>query len=291
MAAPGAGVGAARRGPVRIGAHTSVAGGLWRAFARAEADGAACLQVFLRSARSWAARPLAEEEVAAFRAEARRTGLPVIAHGSYLVNLATEQPELRERSLGCVRDELLRCERLGVSELVLHPGSHPDPARGLALIAQGLDALHAATPDVQSRLCLEVTAGQGNTLGWRLEHLEDILQRVRQPDRLSVCLDTCHLHAAGYDLSTGKGCASVLDEADRRFGLQRVTCLHLNDCRGPRGCRVDRHEDVGQGTLGLDAFRVLLRDARLSGAVGVLETPHPERYGEGIRLLASLAGD
>lgn len=281
---------AARRG-VRIGAHASVAGGLHKAFARAEADGAGSLQVFLRSARSWAARPLAEEDVAAFRAEARRTGLPVIAHGSYLVNLATEQPELREKSLACVLDELGRCERLGVSDLVLHPGSHPDTARGLALVAAALDELHAATRRFRTRICLEVTAGQGNTLGWRLEHLEDILQRVQQPDRLAVCLDTCHLHAAGYELSTPRGCAAVLDEADRRLGLQRVTCLHLNDCRGPRGCRVDRHEDVGKGTLGLDGFRVLLRDARLAGTVGVLETPHPERYGEGIRLLESLAGE
>lgn len=229
--------------------------------------------------------------MALFRAEAARTGLPVVAHGTYLANLASEDPALRERSLQGVLDELGRGERLGVRDLVLHPGSHPDARRGLGLVADAVDWLHGATRGFTTRLCLEVTAGQGNTLGWRLEHLEEVLQRVQAPGRLSVCLDTCHLHAAGYDLAPAGATERLLEEVDRRLGLARVACLHLNDCKGPAGCRVDRHEEIGKGAIGLEPFRALVREERLAGAIGVLETPFPERYGEGIRLLESLAGD
>jgi deoxyribonuclease-4 len=259
-----------------------------QAFARAEAHGASSLQVFTKNARGWSAPPLTEEECRAFREEARRTGLPVIAHGSYLVNLGNEDPLLREKSLACVTEELTRCERLGIPFYVLHPGGHPDERRGLALIAQALDEVHQRTPHFTTRLCLEVTAGQGHCLGWRFEHLEEILSQVRAEARLGVCLDTCHLHAAGYDLTTPRGYEAVLGEFDRRVGLKRVCCFHLNDCKKPLGCRVDRHEEVGKGAIGLTTFRLLMKDPRFIDTIGVLETPFPERYGENIRLLESL---
>lgn len=273
---------------MRVGAHESIAGGVSRAFSRAEEHGAQSLQIFTKSARGWQAPPLDEAERKAFRAEARRSGLPSIAHGSYLVNLGTEDASLREKSIACVREELTRCERLGIAFLVIHPGGHPDVRKGLRLIAEGLDEIHAATPRFRAKIALEVTAGQGNCLGWRFEHLAEILAQVRRDDRVAICLDTCHLHAAGYDLTTRRGYEQVMAEFDRLVGLARVQCFHLNDCKKPLGCRVDRHEEIGKGTLGLAPFRALLNDPRFAEAVAVLETPFPERYPDAIRLLNSL---
>jgi len=272
---------------VRVGAHESIAGGVSRALARAEEHGARSLQVFTKNARGWKAPPLTDEECHAFREEVRRTGLPVVAHGSYLVNLGTEEPDKRDRSLDCVVEELTRCERLGIPFLILHPGGHPDERRGLELIARGLDEVHARTPRFQSRICLEVTAGQGNCLGWRFEHLAEVFSRTGDAGRLGICLDTCHLFAAGYDLSTDAGYDEVMDECDRVLGLERVHCIHLNDSKKPLGCRVDRHEEVGKGALGLTPFRRLMKDPRFVSTIGILETPFPERYAEAIELLES----
>jgi deoxyribonuclease IV len=273
---------------VILGAHESIAGGVSRAFARAEAHGARSLQIFTKNARGWSAPPLPDAEAAAFRAEAERSGLPAVAHGSYLVNLATEDAAHRERSIACVTEELTRCERLGVRLLVLHPGGHPDEARGLRLIAEGLDEVHARTRGFAARLCLEVTAGQGNCLGWRFEHLAEILSAVKAESRIALCLDTCHLFAAGYDLSTERGYAQVMDACDRVVGLGRVACFHLNDCKKGLGCRVDRHEEIGRGAIGLTAFRCLVNDPRFQDTIGVLETPIPERYAHALQLLHSL---
>jgi deoxyribonuclease-4 len=273
---------------VRIGAHESIAGGVSRALARAEEHGARSLQIFTKNARGWKAPPLTEEECLAFRAEVQRTGLPVVAHGSYLVNLGTEEPAQLEKSLDCVVEELTRCERLGIPILIFHPGGHPDERRGLTLISRALDAVHERTPRFQSRICLEVTAGQGNCLGWRFEHLAEILSQTRDAHRLGICLDTCHLFAAGYDLSTDEGYDEVMAACERTVGLERVHCIHLNDSKKPLGCRVDRHEELGKGALGLTPFRRLTNDARFVNTIGILETPFPERYGEALRLLESL---
>lgn len=206
------------------------------------------------------------------------------------MNLASEDPNIRGRSIGCAIDELTRANRLGVESLVLHPGTHADEQRGLTLIAQAIDEIHAATPRFQARVCLESTAGRGNCLGWRFEHLAEILQRVGNPRRLSVCLDTCHLVAAGYDLSTESGYHRVMEECDRVLGLSWVTCFHLNDCVKGLGCRVDRHAEIGKGTLGLTAFRCLVNDPRFADAIGVLETPVPEHDTAALKKLRSLRG-
>ncbi len=272
-----------------IGAHESIAGGLSRAFERAVAHGGRSLQIFTKSARGWASPPLSDDERKAFRAKARETGLPAIAHGSYLANLASADAVVRNRSIDCVVDELTRCERLGIRYLVLHPGANPDEEKGLALVARAIDEVHERCTRFRARLCLEVTAGQGSSLGHRFEQLADILSRVRREDRLAFCLDTCHLFAAGYDLSTEAGYAAVMERFDRVVGLGRVRCLHLNDCRKPLGCRVDRHEEIGKGTIGLTAFRCLVNDERFRDAIAVLETPRAERYGRAIRLLESLS--
>ena len=273
---------------MKLGAHESVAGGVSLAFGRAAEHGARSLQIFTRSGRAWSSPPLEAEERRAFRRAARAAGVPAIAHGSYLVNLASEDPVVRGRSLEAMREELLRCEALGIPSLVFHPGSHPSTRRGLRLVARALDEVHRDLPDVSVRVCLEVTAGQGNCLGHRLEHLEDILSRVDAPGRVGVCLDTCHLFSAGYDLSSEAGTEAVMDEAVRRFGRRRIRCFHLNDSLRPRGSRADRHADIGRGAIGLPAFRCLVNDERFRLTPAVLETPDPGRYARGLRLLHSL---
>jgi len=273
---------------VKLGAHESVAGGVSLAFGRAVEHGARSVQIFTRSGRTWRAPPLPAEERRAFRRAARKAGVPAIAHGSYLVNLASEDPVVRTRSLEAVREELLRCEALGIHSLVFHPGSHPSTRHGLGLVARALDEVHHALPGLSTRVCLEVTAGQGNCLGHRLEQIEEILARVDAPGRVGVCLDTCHLFAAGYNLSSEAGTEAVMDEAVRRFGRRRIRCFHLNDSLRPRGARVDRHADVGRGAIGLPAFRYLVNDARFQQTPAVLETPDPGRYARGLRLLHSL---
>jgi deoxyribonuclease IV len=271
-----------------LGTHTSIAGGISLAVARAHADGGECLQVFTRSARGWTSPPLLPAEARAFRAEARRFGLRAIAHGSYLVNLATEDSLLRERSLSAVVEELRRCEALAIPCLVLHPGSHPDVRVGLRRVARALDDIHAETRGLLPRICLEVTAGPGNCLGHRLEHLEEVLHLTQAPQRLGICLDTCHLFAAGYDVSTAEGMTAVLDEAVRRFGTRRIRCFHLNDSVGPLGCRRDRHAEIGRGMLGLAGFRALVNDTRFGDTPAVLETPRPEHSAATLRRLRAM---
>ena len=265
-----------------------MAGGVSLAFERAEAIQARSFQIFTRSSRAWSSKPLFELERKAFRKGARRTGLPSIAHGSYLANLGASEPWLWEKSVNSVVEELTRCERLGVQSLVIHPGTNADAEQGIARIANALDRVHELTPRFRSQICLEVTAGQGNCLGWRFEHLAAILERVYRSDRIGVCLDTCHLFAAGYDISGRRGYERVMREFDLKVGLHRVRCVHLNDCKKPLGCRVDRHEEIGKGRLGLAVFRRLVNDPRFERTVAVLETPHPALYAQAIRLLESM---
>jgi deoxyribonuclease IV len=273
---------------LRLGPHASIAGGISQAVGRAHADGGRSFQVFTRSARGWTSPPLEADEALRFRRASRNHALPAIAHGSYLVNLATEDAQLRRRSLGAVREELGRCAALGISSLVLHPGSHPELRTGLRRVAHALDELHAEMPRDGPRVCLEVTAGQGNCLGWRLEQLEEVLSLTEEPARVGICLDTCHLFAAGYNISTPEGMTALLDEAVRRFGRRRIRCFHLNDSVGPLGCRKDRHAEIGKGMLGLTAFRVLVNDVRFRDTPAVLETPHPEHYRRTLRLLHTM---
>lgn len=270
-----------------LGAHQSIAGGVSRAFARAEKDGAESLQVFTKNARGWAAKPLEQPEVEAFRKEAKRTGLPVIAHASYLTNLGSENEEIRAKSLAGFSDELERCERLGIQYLVLHPGANPDLDRGISLIAEGLDhGLRAVPGEVQ--VLLEITAGQGNSIGHRFEHLARIIEKTRAADRVAICLDTCHLYMAGYDIGSRDGYKRTLAELDVSLGMERVKAIHLNDCKKPFGARVDRHESIGKGTLGTDVFRWLVNEPSFRSTVGVLETPNFEAYAEELELLRGL---
>lgn len=270
-----------------LGAHESIAGGHAAAFARAEADGAECVQIFVRSPRGWAAPAIARDEVARFRAEARRTGMPTAAHSTYLANLAAADPVLRRRSRAALADELARCEALGIPFLIFHPGSHPDEAAGVRLVAAGMAATLTRVPG-RSMLLVEITAGQGSSLGWRFEQVAAMREAVpgRLRRRVGVCFDTCHAFAAGYDLSTPEGYQATFRALDRAVGLSHVKAFHLNDCQKPLGCRVDRHEHIGRGRMGIEAFRLLVNDRRWKDVPGFLETE--QRFAENLKVLRSL---
>jgi len=270
-----------------LGAHEGVAGGVSTAFARAEADGADCLQIFTRNVRGWAARPFEPAEVERFRAEARRTKLPVAAHSTYLVNLCAADAALREKSWEALADELGRCEQLGVRWLVFHPGTHADAAEGIRLAGEGMVHALEKVPG-KARLLVETTAGQGSSLGWNFEQVAAIREAVPGPlrRRVGVCVDTCHLHAAGYDLASEEGYHATFEALDRAVGLARVEAFHLNDCKKPRGCRVDRHEHIGEGEIGLAAFRRLVNDPRFADVPAFLETEL--RFKENLAVLRSL---
>jgi deoxyribonuclease-4 len=270
-----------------LGAHEGVAGGVSRAFERAAEDTAEALQIFVRNPRGWAANPLPDDEVERFHAAAKATGLPTAAHSIYLANHASPDRVLREKSWKALADELARCSTLGIPFLIFHPGSHPDEEEGIPLVAEGMErALDAVKGAV--RLLVEITAGQGNSLGWRFEQVAAIRERVpaRPRRRTGLCFDTCHAHAAGYDLVTEKGYHATFEELDRTVGLEALQAFHLNDCKKPLGCRVDRHEHIGEGTMGKEPFRRLVNDRRFAGVPAFLETEM--RFKENLERLRSL---
>jgi deoxyribonuclease-4 len=263
----------------RLGAHMSIAGGLPRAVDRAKASTCEALQIFTKSAGQWRARPLPPEEIALFRQRLQETGIhPVVAHNSYLINIAAALPSLREQSIASLREELDRAEALGLDGLVMHPGSFTSGTEsgGLQLIADALQQLLDERPDRKVRILLEHTAGQGTNLGHRFEHLGEIIDRLGGTPRVGVCLDTCHLLTAGYDICSEAGYKRTFKEFDRIVGLDRIKVFHLNDSKKPCGSRVDRHEHIGKGCLGLDPFRWLLNDRRFKDLPMLLETPKLE---------------
>lgn len=260
----------------RLGAHLSIAGGLPRAVDRAEASGCAALQIFTKSAGQWRARELPSDEIALFRRRVRQTGIrPVVAHNSYLINLAAADPALRDRSIQSLCDELDRAEALGLDGLVMHPGSYTSGSEsaGLRLIADGLAQIFEARPEASTRILLEHTAGQGTNLGHRFEHLAEIIERLHGSRRVGVCLDTCHLIAAGYDIRSEQGYEETFRQFGRIVGFRRLKVFHFNDSKKPCGSRVDRHEHIGKGCLGLAPFRRILNDPRFAKLPMLLETP------------------
>jgi deoxyribonuclease-4 len=263
----------------RLGAHLSIAGGLPRAVDRARASRCDALQIFTKSAGQWRARPLPREEVDLFRRRVEETRIsPVVAHTSYLINLAAALRSIRAQSIASLREELARAEALGLAGLIMHPGSFTTGTEhdGLRLIADGIKRLLDEHPDGRTQILFEHTAGQGTNLGHRFEHLAEIIHRLDDTPRVGVCIDTCHLLAAGYDICSADGYNKTFLEFDRVVGLRRIKVFHLNDSKKPCGSRVDRHEHIGKGCLGLEPFRRLLNDARFNDLPMLLETPKQE---------------
>jgi deoxyribonuclease-4 len=260
---------------MRIGAHMSVAGGVSKAVDRAVIHGCEALQIFSKNANQWRSRPLDREEIARFRRRINETGIePVVSHASYLINLATTSPPLRQQSIEAFVDELDRAHALGLLGVVIHPGTCTAGAEqdALRLIAQAVRIAFASRPRRKTMVLFEHTAGQGRTLGHRFEHLAAIIGHLDGSPRAGVCLDTCHLLASGYDIVSDEGYAETFAAFDRLVGLDRLRVFHGNDSKRPCGSRVDRHEHIGEGCLGLEPFRRLLRDSRFERLPILIET-------------------
>jgi deoxyribonuclease-4 len=262
-------------GKLLLGAHESIAGGVENALARGQEVGCDTIQIFVKTPNRWVSKSIAAENVIAFKDAVEETGIwPVFAHGLYLVNLATPDDTLWQKSIAALADDLERCEQLGLPGLVIHPGSHMGSGEetGIARIVAALDEVHTRLPGAEVQVWLEVTAGQGDHLGYAFDHLRAMIDGVREPERLGVCFDTAHAFAAGYELRTREGFDATWAEFDERLGLDRLQAIHLNDSKRELGSRVDRHEHIGQGLLGLEPFRFLLNDPRFRGIPMTLET-------------------
>lgn len=278
-----------------FGSHLSIAGGLEHAVADAASLGFDCVQVFTRNQRRWESPPLAGEEIERFLASRRAHGWlddpgRVVSHNSYLVNLAAPAGGNRDKSIQAQRAELERCEALGILRCVIHPGAHlgtppprgprvpgaaigPDERAGIERVADALDEIHRDLPGLRVVTLLENTVGSGTNLGAEFAHLAAIRARVREPERIGFCLDTCHAVAAGWDMSTPARARAVLEAFDEACGLDRLLAFHLNDSKGALGSRLDRHEHVGKGQCGEACFRAIVRDPRFARIPKILETP------------------
>lgn len=286
-----------------LGAHMSIAGGYFKAVERAHAAGCDCVQVFTaapqqwprlekdlrfgcvntKNNNQWRAKELSDDDAARFQAALAATGvLHPIAHDSYLINLASPDDVLWNKSVEALQIELLRAEKLGIPYVVTHPGSYTvsSEAEGLSRIVAAVDLVHRRTAGIGAQILLENTAGQGTNLGWRFEHLATIIAGVAEPEKLGVCIDTCHTLAAGYPMVQPDEYQATIAELDRVVGLARVKAIHVNDSKQPLGSRVDRHEHIGRGKLGLEAFRHLLNDPRFATTPMYLETAKEQENGE-----------
>ena len=262
-----------------VGAHISISGGVSLAFERGVEAGCTTMQVFTKNATRWEAPPLAPAEAARFHSERARTGIaPVVAHGSYLINLASPEPALLERSRQAFLEELRRARALGLPSVITHPGAHMGAGveAGLARVAESLDWLEERVGEGAPLVCLENTAGPGTVLAGDFAHLGVIFGRVNAPARLGICLDTCHAHAAGYDFTTPAAYHDSLAALEAAVGPGRVLAIHLNDAKGERGSRLDRHEHIGRGRIGLECFRLFMNDPRFTGVPKIIETPKEE---------------
>jgi len=274
-----------------IGAHMSIAGGLHQALERGREVGCGAVQIFLKNQRQWAAKPLGPDEIRMFRVAHRQTGIRhVFAHSSYLINLASPDPTAWAQAVSAFTDELERGEALGLSCVVIHPGSHmgAGPEAGLGRVAAALDETLARTRGYRVKIALENTAGAGNSLGRTFGELATLINGVARPERIGVCIDTCHLFAAGYDLRTEVGYRRAMAECAAAVGYRRVLAFHLNDAKAPFGSGLDRHEHIGRGFLGLVPFRLILNDRRFTRIPKVLETPKEPEPTADLRNLATL---
>jgi deoxyribonuclease-4 len=282
-----------QKSEILLGAHMSIAGGAHMAIERGRSIGCTAVQMFVKNNMQWFARPLDRGEIAAFLNHRQRAGpLSIFAHGNYLINLAATNPQFHANSVRSLSEELTRADQLKLPFLVLHPGAHLGAGEeaGLEKIAASIDQVFAKVPRVKTKIALETTAGQGSCLGEKFEHLAWIIANVRRPERLCVCLDTAHVFAAGYDIGSEAAVRKTLREFDRVIGREWLAAIHLNDSKTARGSRVDRHQHIGQGQIGLDVFRFIMRDRWFSKIPKVLETPRQKDLAEDVMNMKTLRG-
>lgn len=268
-----------------LGAHVSIAGGYHKAVHSAEKLGMDCVQIFTKNNNQWKAKPLTDEDAERFRHALDESSVTApCAHDSYLINLASPRDELWQKSLDAFVIELQRAEKLGLRGVVMHPGSYVESTEeeGLKRIVTALEIALEQTDGFTTEVWLEATAGQGTNLGHRFEHLRHLIDEVADSSRLKVCLDTCHIFAAGYPLIAPQEYAETMRQFDEIVGIGRLAAFHLNDSKKPLASRVDRHEHIGEGCLGLEPFRHILNDPRFADLPMYLETPKGERDGESL---------
>jgi len=261
---------------ILLGAHMSIAGGVYNCFDHGEHFKCTTIQIFTKNASQWRAKPLTDTEIDKFKERQKQTKIsPVVAHDSYLINLGSNDKALLQKSREAFLVEMQRCELLEIPCLVTHPGSHTGAGEeaGLKTIADSLSWLHHKLPEAKVMICLETTAGQGTNLGYRFEQIAEIIETTNSPERLGVCLDTCHIFAAGYDIRTERAYKKTMREFDSVIGLKRLKVIHFNDSRKELGSRVDRHEHIGKGFIGVEPFGFFINDRRLAKIPKILETP------------------
>jgi len=276
---------------ILLGAHMSIRGGVSMAIERARSIRCTAMQMFVKNNMQWFARALTREEIRAFLNHVQRSELlSVFGHANYLINLATTNPQFHANSIRALAEELVRADQLELPFLVLHPGAHLGAGEeaGLKKIADSVDEVFLKIPKVKTKIALEITAGQGSCIGHRFEHLAHIIANVREPERLRVCLDTAHLFAAGYKIGSESGVKKTFHEFDRVIGRNRLVAIHVNDSKTGQGSRVDRHEHIGKGRIGLDAFRFIMRSPRFTKIPKVLETPKGIDLAEDVMNLKTL---
>jgi deoxyribonuclease-4 len=280
-----------------LGAHMSIAGGIHLAPERGVQAGCGVIQIFTQNAGQWRGKAVPDADALLFRKNWLESGIhEIVSHDIYLINLAAPPGEVRDKSLAGFREEMERCARLGIGKIVMHPGAHTGDGEeiGLGRISAAFDELFAAVPAFTGKVLLETTAGQGSNVGYRFEQLKAIIDSSACSDRFAVCLDTCHIFAAGYDITTSEGYHRTFAEFDRIIGLDRLQAFHVNDSKKGLNCRVDRHEQIGQGALGLAPFRFLMNDPRFVKVPKFLETPkgdNDEMDAVNLKLLRDLVGD
>ncbi|MCK5152851.1 MAG: deoxyribonuclease IV [Spirochaetales bacterium] len=276
-----------------IGAHVSASGGVENAPLNAEVLGAKAFALFTKNQKRWVSPPLTEKSIHGFRTNLDNAGIladMVLPHDSYLINLGNPDNEKRAKSLDAFIVEAKRVELLGLKLLNFHPGSHLgkiDPSESLKLISEGINTAIEETESAV--LVIETTAGQGNNVGYIFEHLADIIENIGNKSRIGVCIDTCHIFAAGYDIRTKEAYNTTMDQFDSIVGMNYLKGFHLNDAKSEFESRVDRHDSIGAGNIGLEAFRFIIEDSRTDNMPLILETPNPEIWKEEIELLYSFS--
>lgn len=276
---------------MKLGSHMSIAGGLHNAFAHGTSAGCDTVQIFTKNQQQWRAKPLTENDIAQYRMAQAASGLgPVVVHDSYLINLAAPGDELWEKSIAAFSEELERCTALGIGYLVTHPGAHVGSGEdwGLVRVSAALNRIFSDAIGSGVTVLLETTAGQGTTLGYKFEHLARLIETSGYPERLGVCVDTCHILAAGYDIRTAEAYEATFAEFERLIGTARIGAFHLNDSQKDLGSRVDRHAHIGDGFVGLEAFRCVVNDPRFATLPGILETQKGDNLAEDRENLARL---
>jgi len=277
-----------------LGAHVSIAGGIHNAPERGVQSGCNVIQVFTQNSNQWKGKAVSDEDAQLFRDKFAASGLAdVVSHDIYLINLAAAPGDVQDKSLIAFREELERCARLGIDKIIMHPGSHNGDGEetGIRRICEAFDILFSQVPQFTGKVLLENTAGQGSNLGYKFAHLKAIIQGSSFPERFGVCLDTCHAFAAGYEITNRDGYLRTWDEFDKAVGLSTLMAFHLNDSKKGLGCKVDRHEHIGAGTLGLEPFRFIMNDANFTRVPKFIETPKGDELemdAQNLKLLRSL---